>query len=85
MEQESDFEFKLVSDIDLERCAHLLIRQHGDSAWKYADAKMMELISQDDAKGAAVWMTISHKVDLFLRKRKAGNHLSLCTNNKEAH
>lgn len=44
---------------DIYISAQLLVKQHGDKAEQVADERMRELMAKDDAKGAAVWLSIS--------------------------
>jgi hypothetical protein len=52
----------MTSSKDIYIPAQLLLKQHGDKAEDVADKRMQELMAKDDAKGAAVWLSISSAI-----------------------
>lgn len=54
---------KLISDLDILRCANLLIRQYGDAADFYACSRADELFELGDRDGQRVWYRILAAID----------------------
>lgn len=54
---------KLISDLDILRCANLLIRQYGDAADFYACSRADELFERGDREGQRVWYRILAAID----------------------
>lgn len=80
MSENADFEFKLLNDVALERCVAMLMKQYGNNAWHYADKRMFNLINENDAKGASVWLAIAHEIEMKMQEIQNGQHLKLCVN-----
>lgn len=53
----------MITDKDIYTSAKVLISKHGKEAGAFADQRMQELMAKDDAKGAAVWLSIGQAIE----------------------
>ncbi len=62
-----------VSDIDIMRTAHIVIKQHGASAAYFAAGRADDFLEADDLDGAGTWRRILAAIeDLQREERKPG-------------
>lgn len=52
----------MVSDLDIWRAAHLLVKQHGGNAELVAAHRADELMEREDWEGRAVWLRITRAI-----------------------
>jgi hypothetical protein len=57
----------LISDIDIWRCAQLVINNHGDEAAMEAAAMADEWLSKGNIDAQRVWMRIARAIDELQR------------------
>ncbi len=60
----------MTSDIDAYRCAHLLIKRHGDDAPIEAAMRADECLAAGDMEGEAVWLRIVKAIEELLAKER---------------
>ena len=60
----------MIADIDTYRCAHLLIKRHGDDAPIEAAVRADELIAAGDMEGQAVWLRIVKAIEELQSKER---------------
>ena len=60
----------VISDLDTYRCAHELIKQHGDAADIEAAMRADELAADGDMDGRAVWLRIVKAVEELLSEER---------------
>ncbi len=63
----------LIDDIDTYRCAHLLIKRHGDDAPIEAAMRADELMEAGDMEGEAVWLRIGKAIEELLSEERPGD------------
>ena len=52
----------MIPDIDIWRCAQLMVNNHGDEADIEAAAKADALLSEGDTEGQRVWLQIAKAI-----------------------
>ena len=57
---------KSTSEIDVYRTGHLLVRQHGEDAPRYAAQRADALLELGDLKGEAVWLRVLGAIRMLL-------------------
>jgi len=53
----------LISQADIYRTAHLLIKQHGEEASIHASMKADEMLAQGNLDGKAVWLGVIKAIE----------------------
>lgn len=48
----------MISDLDVYRCASLMVREHGDTAAIFAAQRAHALLAEGDLEGYRVWLRI---------------------------
>ena len=64
----------MITNKDIYLSAKILITKHGEEAGAIADQRMLELMAQDDVKGASVWLGIGQAIE-DLHNIKKQKHL----------
>ena len=62
----------MIPEIDIWRCAHLMVRQYGHEAANQADARAGDLIEKGDTAGGAVWQRIRAAVEQYQNRSPDG-------------
>lgn len=52
----------MISDLDIWRAAHMLLKQHGADAELVATRRVDELTEREDCEGRAVWLRIGRAI-----------------------
>ncbi len=60
----------MTSDLDIYRCAHLLIERHGDDAPIEAAMRADALMDAGDMDGRAVWLKIVKAIEELLSEER---------------
>ncbi len=60
----------MTSDLDTYRCAHLLIKRHGDDAPIEAAMRADKLMEAGDMDGRTVWLRIVKAIEELLAKER---------------
>jgi len=60
----------MTSDIDTYRCAHELIKQHGEAADIEAAMRADERLAAGDMEGEAVWLRIVKAIEELLSEER---------------
>ncbi len=63
----------MTSDLDVYRCAHELIKQHGEVADIEAAMRADELMDAGDMEGEAVWLRIVKAIAELLSEERPGD------------
>ncbi len=63
----------MISDLDTYRCAHLLIKRHGDDAPIEAAMRADELAEDGDLEGRAVWLRVVKAIEELLSEERPGD------------
>jgi len=67
----------MIADIDVYRCAQMIVRQHGEEAALFAAQRADALLAKGDVEGQIVWKRILRAVvDLQQRAPVAGQRLN---------
>jgi hypothetical protein len=67
----------MISDLDVWRCAHLLIKQHGDGAEFDAAGRADDMLAKGDVEGQRVWMLVLKAIrELQRTVPREGEHLN---------
>lgn len=65
----------MVTDLDIWRAAHALLRQHGDDAGTIAAQRADKMLADGDLDGLAVWRRIVRAVEELTRERRKGDQV----------
>ncbi len=60
----------MTSDLDVYRCAHELIKQHGEVADIEAAMRADERLAAGDMEGEAVWLRIGRAIEELLSEER---------------
>ncbi len=63
----------MTSDLDTYRCAHLLIKRHGDDAPIEAAMRADERLAAGDIDGKAVWLRIVKAIEELQSEERPGD------------
>lgn len=66
----------MISELDIHRAAHQVIRKYQETALCHAQSRMDRFTDRGDMKGASVWLAIIMEIDR-IQKRE---HLELVVN-----
>lgn len=67
----------MISDLDVLRCAQLMISQHGDAACLFAAQRADALLAAGDVEGQSVWKRVLRAIgELERREPVAGERLN---------
>ncbi len=65
----------MTSDLDIYRCAKLLIDRHGEDATRHAAMRVDALLKAGDIEGRQVWLTILEAIEELQRTRSRRNNM----------
>ena len=60
----------MIDDIEIYRCAKLLLDSHGDEAFSVAEGKFDALAQADDFEGCAVWQQVLSAIKELRRQSR---------------
>lgn len=67
----------MISDLDVYRCAQMMLRQHGDEAALFAAERADALLAAGDVEGQSVWKRVLRAVvDLQQQEPVDGQRLT---------
>ena len=67
----------MITDIDIYRCAEMIVRQHGEDAALFAAERADALLAAGDVEGQVIWKRIVRAVvDIQQRTPVAGQRLN---------
>ena len=65
----------MIDDIEIYRCAKLLLDSHGDEAFSVAEGKFEALAEADDFEGCAVWQQVISAIKELRRHSRVRGEL----------
>lgn len=63
----------MIPEIDIWRCAQLMVRQYGQNTGNQADERAGELIEKGDPAGGAVWQHIRQAIEQLQNRTPDGS------------
>jgi hypothetical protein len=66
----------MITDLDILRCAQILIKRYGDGAALEAAVRVDEMLDRGDSDGARVWRQIVDAIEEIQRDRRPDEPLN---------